>query len=299
MRSLPPVLLSLLFCGQAAAFTRSTVPTGPLEDEGPCLFWRPRTIPFVLNSRGSASAGREGALDAARESFRVWTQPSCTDLRFEEQPETSSAEVGYDQSRPSENSNLVVWREVACSEFVDADDPCLDEGGCNNAYDCWEHSSETIAVTTTTFSNRTGEIFDADIEMNGAYFVFSTVDMPVCPQGVPIGQPPGCVATDLQNTLVHEIGHVVGLDHVTDSQATMYLSAQSGETEKRTLEDDDIEGLCHIYPAGEATVTCVQEEVDARSGCAGCSAAGPPPGLLGAVALLGLARRRRARTPAA
>lgn len=283
--------LSLLICGQAAAFTRSTVPTGPLEDEGPCLFWRSRVVPYVLNEEGSVSAGRASSLAAARASFRVWTQPSCTDFLFDEQPATASVEAGFDQSESADNTNLVVWREIACSEMVAEGDPCLEEGGCNNAYNCWEHSSEAIAVTTTTFSNRTGEIFDADIEMNGAFFVFTTVDHPVCdPNTQP---PPNCVATDLENTLVHEIGHVVGLDHVNLPEATMYSSAQDGETEKRTLEEDDVEGLCHIYPAGEPTVTCVQEETDANGGCGGCSTAGGAAWWMGVLPVLGLARRRR------
>jgi len=285
---------SLLFALPVHAFSRSTVPTGPLEADGPCLFWRARTVPFVLNEAGSASAGSNSSLEAARASFRTWTQPSCTDFRFEEQPVTSSVEVGFDQNHPSANTNLVVWREVACSEVVPSDDPCLEEGGCNNLYNCWEHSPATIGVTTTTFSNRTGEIFDADIEMNGAYFDFSTVDMPVCPRSGPTTQPPTCVATDIENTLVHEIGHVIGLDHVLNlPSATMYLSAQYGETDKRTLEEDDIEGVCSIYPAGAPTVTCVQEEVDAKGGCA-CSSAPDSAWWLGALWALVLVRRRRA-----
>ncbi len=284
------LLLPLLVAAQAHAYSRSYVPTA--SGDGPCLFWRVRRIPFTLNQMGSASAGRS-SLDAARASFQVWNEPSCSDLEFVEEPLTDSIEVGFDPEA-RDNTNLVVWREVSCDEVVPDGHPCLSEGGCNNLFGCWEQSPGTIAVTTTTFSTKTGELFDADIELNGARFVFSTVDLPLC-NGTPDTVPPDCVATDIENTLVHEIGHVVGLDHVSDPEATMFLSAQFGETEKRSLEADDIQGLCDIYPVGRPTATCVNDSVAVQGRGCGCGS-GPGTGLLFTPLLvLLLAGRRRGR----
>ena len=56
---------------------------------------------------------------------------------------------------------------------------------------------------------------------------------------------------DLQNIATHEFGHGVGLNDVyqTDcSLVTMYGYSDYGETQKRTLEPPDINGLLTLYP---------------------------------------------------
>jgi hypothetical protein len=51
-------------------------------------------------------------------------------------------------------------------------------------------------------------------------------------------------AFDIQNVVTHEVGHVLGLDHVSDANrmATMYPSAPGGEIKKRTLTAGDAAG---------------------------------------------------------
>ena len=56
---------------------------------------------------------------------------------------------------------------------------------------------------------------------------------------------------DLQNIATHEFGHGVGLNDVYDSvcsPVTMYGYSDYGETQKRTLEPPDINGLLTLYP---------------------------------------------------
>jgi len=50
---------------------------------------------------------------------------------------------------------------------------------------------------------------------------------------------------DLQTVLLHENGHVVGLDHSDDTGAVMYPSYQQADC---TLGQDDINGIRSIYP---------------------------------------------------
>jgi hypothetical protein len=50
---------------------------------------------------------------------------------------------------------------------------------------------------------------------------------------------------DLQTVLLHENGHVVGLDHSSDTGAVMYPSYQQADC---TLGQDDINGIRSIYP---------------------------------------------------
>jgi hypothetical protein len=55
---------------------------------------------------------------------------------------------------------------------------------------------------------------------------------------------------DVQSIATHELGHALGLDHPSDASCadeTMWASAGSGETKKRTLESGDKAGLSALY----------------------------------------------------
>jgi uncharacterized protein (TIGR03382 family) len=77
----------------------------------------------------------------------------------------------------------------------------------------------------------------------------------------------------------------------------MYPSASVGEIKKRTLEPDDVAGVCAIYPTGAASPMCPSSCDTSSSGGCGCGTATPAGAL---AVLLGLAafaprlaRRRR------
>lgn len=55
---------------------------------------------------------------------------------------------------------------------------------------------------------------------------------------------------DVQNTATHEFGHWLVLGDLYgsgDTEITMYYTANLGETKKRTLEQDDKNGIIYIY----------------------------------------------------
>jgi hypothetical protein len=132
---------------------------------------------------------------------------------------------------------------------------------------------------------------------------------------------------DLQATLTHELGHVIGLDHpcylgnvapdevdnegnpvpscsepnlpasITD--ATMYPSATRGSIGERTLSADELLALHDLYPAGQAPVVQGPPE---QTSSGGCAVAGGSSGAAGATLAAGagalaLARRRRRFAP--
>lgn len=110
--------------------------------------------------------------------------------------------------------------------------------------DNWEsedHEPSALALTTVHYNSKTGDIYDVDMEINGQYRL-STSEMP--------GD-----AYDLQSVVTHEAGHFLGLAHSEEADATMYLQYSSGSVAFRDLSDDDIAGICAIYPP-ERTGVC-------------------------------------------
>lgn len=287
--------LGLVLAASSTGYVRSRVETGKANDPAAhCLWWKEGTISFTQNQRGDPDAPGEAAFEAVSAGYSAWNAVAgrCGNLRLEEQPRTLRKDVGYDP-RASDNLNVVVFRSKACNNgVVPAGDDCWTEGDCNNLYDCWQYSAATIGLTTTTYDRNTGRIYDADMELNSGNFRFTTVDAPPCVGGAAIS----CVSSDVQNTVTHEVGHFLGLDHAPASDSTMYASAPLGETSKRTLDADSEAFVCDVYPAGAPSRDCVVVPVDDTLGKqASCNAAGAALGPLSAVGLLGLLARRLRR----
>ncbi len=194
---------------------------------------------------------------------------------------------------------------------------------------CFDQSA--TAVTTVTFINRPtdptvdGRIIDADIDFNAVNFRFYDADQG--PPAVSNGRSP----VDLWNTVTHELGHVMGLEHpcslfpgalaecVVDGQgvpvpdcstveqdryrdltlqtiyeATMYPTSAPGETTKRLPHADDVAGIITAYPKVKDPMTCKLPLVAQNAGCAAPATAAPRSAPLLAGALLGLVAALRA-----
>ena len=83
-----------------------------------------------------------------------------------------------------------------------------------------------------------------------------------------------CVLTDVQNTMVHELGHSIGLDHTSFPGSTMGLEAKPGETSKRTIDQGSRDFVCEVYPQGSPSRSCIVRPVEGTLGAtaSGCSA---------------------------
>ena len=279
------------------AYVRSRV--DDTSTTSPCLYWTENTnLIFHQSALGNPETPGDTEFAAVTASFATWQQQfdTCGSLTLSEGARSTSRTVGYVETSRAANENLVLFRQQSCSGItgspavVSKTDACWKADTCGSVYDCWDHSSAAIAITTTSYNPVAGNIYDSDIELNTPSFVFSTVDSPACAPG---HYAVTCVATDVQNTVTHEVGHVLGLAHINLSSSTMNPRADPGELSKRVLDPGSKQFVCDAYPKGKPSVSAVS---NACSGVLGSSAGGcaSAPGLtLGLLVAPGLLLRRR------
>lgn len=226
------LLATLAPASEALAYCRSTTCVGecPRDEEdcktsGKPLFWAGGCVGFALQEDSSIHIPMKYFRQVAQRSFLAWTELECdsgiSTLAFAELDEVSCNKTEYNTG--GANANIILFQ-----------DNKWDYAGVDN----------TLAKTTVTFDDDTGEILDADIEINHAYNQFTIND--------------DIVEYDLESVLTHEVGHFIGLDHTPDFSATMFAGYEPGTIEQRTLEEDDILAACTVYPP-ERNVTCNTE----------------------------------------
>ena len=190
---------------------------------GDPTYWYTHCIPIWLSASGSISIDQDIVETELLNSLTAWDQPNCTILSFTYQGEVDSNFVGYDSAPEANNYNLVTF----ASSQRD-----------------WLYDPAALGLTTVTMCiNDTpecpaGTIVDADIEINEAYHTFTTSNQQQ-------------VQMDLANTLTHEIGHLIGLDHSPLFEAIMYFQQPLGETIKRDLAEDDLMAVCDLFPLSD------------------------------------------------
>ncbi|HEY4158504.1 MAG TPA: matrixin family metalloprotease [Polyangiaceae bacterium] len=162
----------------------------------------------------------------------------------------------------------------------------------------YPNASDTLALTTVTFDTTSGEIFDADIEVNSIDAKDQSGFTLDANAGSQFGAP------DLPGVITHEFGHFLGLSHSSVGSATMFHQYETGMS---TLDPDDISGICasmanpnrtagsDCTPRHGFSPDCASPQTGCCSSAVGASASrGQALGLLGfGVALLGWRVRRR------
>jgi hypothetical protein len=225
-------LLVLVATSSAEAYCLTTTcdPTGDGEDAcywdanqclagGIPLFWSSDCVSFSVQEDASPLRGinYDEAFRIISSALKKWDTVDCggtpPSLSFSPTEPVQCRRQEYNQSAPNAN----VWM------FQDMDWPYEDAG--------W-----TLALTTVTFNVETGEIYDADVEINTHENEITTSSEDV--------------AADLASIVAHEAGHVAGLSHSLDPTATMYSSYREGTTGLRSLSEDDEQAICAAYPPG-------------------------------------------------
>lgn len=188
------------------------------------LIWTRPCVGVSLQIDSSEQVPFDIANAVVTQAFASWEEPVCDpvtggkpNLHVENLGPVACDLVQYNSK--AANANLVVFRDKN-----------------------WSHPSgpHNIALTTVTYDVRTGEIYDADMEINTAGFGVTTSD--------------GDVQTDLLSVITHEAGHFIGLTHSLDATATMWANYTTGDIGPRTLSLDDIAAVCDVYPAVDPPV---------------------------------------------
>jgi len=269
------------------------------------LHWNRSCVFITPNAAGSTQVAGSGEFDAIRRATENWNSviESCGFVRLIYQPPEPDLEVGFD------GKNTIIFREARWCTPAHGDEP----------EEC--HSGNITALTTVFYvptGTDEGLILDADVEVNSVHFSMATGCETECmTDGTPTE------VEDLENTMTHELGHVLGLAHtcwVDDPlvpsdepplddrgnpapacfpiaalpsvvrDATMFPYQDPREVKKRSVEADDRDGVCAAHPKAEDPMLC--EPVD--PGSSGCGVGGSGPSwLLGLLMALACSRIRR------
>jgi hypothetical protein len=213
----------------ASAFCRTTTCPQCDFDANGCptgdpLYWQTSCVTYSMQYQGSKQVPLDAATDVMEKAFAVWQEATCdggvrpaisVDHRFGD----AACDL-HEYNQTDANANIIMFRD-----------------------DVWpyEAASNVLALTTVTYSRRTGAIFDVDMEVNST-------------QRISVGDPVPSTSYDLQSILAHEAGHFLGLAHSTDMMSTMVAQYTSGSQSFRNLGADDQEAICTVYPPSSPQV---------------------------------------------
>ncbi len=182
---------------------------------GPELRWPSSCVSYDVQKDGSALRGisYDDAHAAIGQAFAQWLGADCgggatPSLTVQDFGPVECRQSVYNKASP--NANIFMFRD-----------------------DSWPYQNaiDTLALTTVTYDTTSGDIYDADVEVN----TFQTA-MTVGPVG------PG--DTDFNSVITHEVGHFLGLAHSNVEGATMQPNYEPGSTALASIEQDDIDGVC-------------------------------------------------------
>lgn len=278
------VLIALAWPANASAFCRLTTVKNATPDASGCiregipLSWDRRCFSYTLHQDGSNEIPLDEVRSLVAASFAPWTQVTCSDggagFMFSETQQMASYDTPYFNTDGG-NHNAII--------FV-------------SDWSVRDHDPRAFALTTVWHDKSNGRIVDADMEINESRGMLGA-----CAENNNCQVDSGCRDIDLANVITHEAGHFLGLAHSDVADSTMYDSAPIGETCKRSLEEDDVDGLCSAYPAGSLPDVCNATPnggynfgaPSTRDDC-GCATRPPSRSWLGGLLVLALIAVRRA-----
>lgn len=214
---------------RAHAYCRESTTSSPSGDcdnteDSILLYWERNCMTYVFHRSvfPRVPMGESFVRDAFAASFQTWADVDCPGTRTpflvaQASGSTTTLDAEFLYNQPNESVVLLrngeEWRVLP------------------------DHDALALALTLIWHDKKTGEILDVDMELNGGAGTFTDCEATRC----------GSRSIDLQNTVTHEAGHLLGLGHTNVRGATMQPSTtMSPETEKRDLAADDTAGYCAL-----------------------------------------------------
>lgn len=195
--------------------------------QGTPIIWQAKDmpVPYYINDRGTPDVEDEEEFEAVLRGMERWTGRCdvCFWLDYK----------GLEDDGPvfDDGKNTIGWLERR-----------------------WPYAQEAIAITTNLIEDN-GDIYETDMELNGRDFTWAIISDQECDRHNGV--------VDVENIVTHEAGHFLGLGHTPIIEATMFAQAVDGDCTKRTLHQDDKDGLRDIYGCEDA---CGNDDDDDTSG---------------------------------
>ena len=189
------------------------------NESGTAVRWPSPCVSWWMNDQGTVHFSWETVQPVVREAFARWADVPGVNLSFQEGGATCFGDVGI--AEWPGRQNLILWRDKPGD---------------------WIHGIDVVALTSVSYSEKTGQIVDADIEINTAHHSFS------------VGG--SNTSYDLAYMLTHEIGHLLGIDHSLHSGALMSPNTSPMQVSEVRLRPDDENAVRVNYSEGVAEEHC-------------------------------------------
>lgn len=171
--------------------------------------WNTNTVTMAINSSG----GPSGSYDAIKAAAQTWTDVSTSSFTFYTVESSSSGTLGR-----FDGTNLVSFAKISSGSIG---------------------QTKIRGSVTGKYISEADLYLNTEIKIKGKYYQWGTDG--------------STDKFDVQNVATHELGHVLGLNDLyssSDQESTMYGYGGNdvGVTKRRSLEQDDINGITYLYP---------------------------------------------------
>lgn len=174
-----------------------------------------RAIRYYVASDAYSAANHDAELNAIRASFDQWQAIPGTAVKFEEAGFIPPASI----INSADDTNTVSWAKN--STFINGENDDI---------------SGLIAVTYFTIWSDSNTMAEADIILNGVEFLWTTTPTS------------SSRSYFIESIVLHEIGHLLGLDHSPVGGATMLGISEGGTGVAAGLTSDEIAAARFLYP---------------------------------------------------